>query len=326
MKTDPQHILISRTDAIGDVMLTLPAAGYLKKLFPQSKISFLGRDYTAPVIKDCSAVDEFISYDEIKALPDAEQITCFKKKKIEAIVHVFPNKHVAQLAKKAGVKLRIGTTNRLYHWLTCNKLVKLSRKKSDLHEAQLNLILLKPLGLGQVPDLASVNQHYFFQDPGKLPAEVGQLLSEQKFNLVIHPKSHGSGAEWGLDKFSALINLLPPQRFNIIVTGSEKEMVYLADWLKKLPAHVVNLTGRLTLTELISLIFQTDGLIASGTGPLHIAAAAGINTLGLFPSVRPIHPGRWAPVGEKATYIESGTGTLDTISVHMVLNKIDDWI
>ena len=51
------------------------------------------------------------------------------------------------MAKQLKIPLRIGTTNRLYHWVTCNELVKLSRKKSDLHEAQLNLKLLSPFDI-----------------------------------------------------------------------------------------------------------------------------------------------------------------------------------
>ena len=65
--------------------------------------------------------------------------------------------------------------------------------------------------------------------------------------------------------------------------------------------------------------------MASGTGPLHVAAASGINTLGLFPSVRPIHPERWAPLGKKAGYLESQTDNLDGITTDMVSEKINVW-
>jgi ADP-heptose:LPS heptosyltransferase len=41
-------------------------------------------------------------------------------------------------------------------------------------------------------------------------------------------------------------------------------------------------------------------LVAASTGPLHLAAALGIYALGIYPPIRPMHPGRWAPVGEKA--------------------------
>jgi ADP-heptose:LPS heptosyltransferase len=239
---------------------------------------------------------------------------------------VFPNKHVAQIAGAAGIKLRIGTTNRVFHWFTCTKLVKLSRKKSDLHEAQLNLILLKPLGLKAVPSLQDIIEHISFESRALLPQALAGKLSADKFNLVIHPKSHGSGMEWGLDNYAGLIDALPSDIFNIIITGSDKEKILLADWIVTLPATVVDMTGKMSLPQLISLISQADGLIASGTGPLHIAAMAGINTLGLFPSVKPIHPGRWAPLGKKARFIESGTDNLLPLSVNLVTEKITSWL
>jgi heptosyltransferase-3 len=79
------------------------------------------------------------------------------------------------------------------------------------------------------------------------------------------------------------------------------------------------------LDELIAFIFNADGLLASGTGPLHLAAASGIHALGLFPPSRPIHPGRWAPLGKKAEYLESKSDDLDDISVTMVFEKIKSW-
>ncbi|WP_240315380.1 glycosyltransferase family 9 protein [Mucilaginibacter pineti] len=320
-----QHILISRTDAIGDVVLTMPMAAYIKELIPGAVVSFLGRTYTKAVVNSFSSVDIFINYDEIKKLPQGEQVSYLKSKKIDTIIHVFPSKHVANIARSAGIKLRIGTTNRLFHWFTCNKLVKLSRKKSNLHEAQLNLILLNPLGLNNVPSLAQVGDHYNFECIVPLSPELSAGLNANKFNLIIHPKSHGSGMEWGLDNFAALINALPAKRYNIIITGSDKEKTLLENWVKTLPNHVLDMTGKMTLPQLIAFISNADGLLASGTGPLHLAAASGINTLGLFPSVRPIHPGRWAPVGKKADYIESNTSDLTPITVAIVAEKINGW-
>ena len=131
---DNFSLIISRTDSIGDVVLTLPMAGYIKKYFPHCKIIFLGRNYTRDVVALSQFVDEFVSWDDVEAR---------KNLKADCIIHVFPVKEIAQQAKQNGIKLRVGTTNRLYHWMTCNRLISLSRKNSPLHESQLNLQLLK---------------------------------------------------------------------------------------------------------------------------------------------------------------------------------------
>ena len=51
MKFTPKHILICRTDNIGDVVLPLPLAGYLKQRFPDARIGFLCRAYAAPAAR-----------------------------------------------------------------------------------------------------------------------------------------------------------------------------------------------------------------------------------------------------------------------------------
>jgi heptosyltransferase-3 len=321
-----QHILISRVDAIGDVVLTLPLCGYLKSVYPNVKISFLGRTYTGPVIKTCAAVDHFINYDELKALPDQEQIFALKSENIDTIIHVYPQKAIASLAKRAGIKKRIGTTNRVFHWLTCNKLVKLSRKNSDLHEAQLNIALLKPLGIKRIPELNELPAFYDYKLTSKLPEQFAKLLRTDKLNIILHPKSNGSGREWGLERFKELIDLLPANKFSIFISGSDKEGALLKDWLPTLPNHVIDMTGKFTLDQFIAFIARADGLVAAGTGPLHIAALTGIHALGLFPGIRPIFPGRWGPIGKQAEYIQSAADDIHNILPIDIYNRITKWI
>jgi heptosyltransferase-3 len=136
-----QRILLSRTDSIGDVILTLPMAGVLKANFPDCEVLFLGRSYTKAVIGSSEHVDLFVNYDEILKRDHQGQIEFMKDLNIDIFIHVFPVKEIAQLAKAARIPKRIGTRNRLWHWFTCTTRVKLSRKNSDLHESQLNMKL-----------------------------------------------------------------------------------------------------------------------------------------------------------------------------------------
>jgi ADP-heptose:LPS heptosyltransferase len=59
----------------------------------------------------------------------------------------------------------------------------------------------------------------------------------------------------------------------------------------------------MSLNQLIAFIDYSDALVAASTGPLHIAAALGKVAIGIYPPIKPMHPGRWAPVGKKATYL-----------------------
>ena len=75
MKKQPKSFLISRTDNIGDVVLTLPMIGILKKKFPDSKILFLGKTYTKPVLELSGNIAEIICWDEISKQSDDKIIS-----------------------------------------------------------------------------------------------------------------------------------------------------------------------------------------------------------------------------------------------------------
>ena len=299
-------VIISRTDAIGDVVLTLPMAGVLRELYPESRIYFLGRSYTREVVEASVYVDEFINWDEYKDLPEAEAVENMKAIGADTIIHVFPNKQIARLSRRAGISQRIGTTNRIYHWLTCNTLVRLSRRHSPYHEAQLNLKLLVPLGAAALYSLDEIGGYYGLTRLAPLAPDIAGRIDPHRFNLVLHPKSRGSAREWGLDNFGELIRLLPKDRFNIFITGTAAEGDLVKPLLNEHPG-VVDLTGRLSLAELMTFLSRVDGLVAASTGPLHLAAALGINALGIYPPIKPMHPGRWAPIGPKAAVFVKDT-------------------
>jgi ADP-heptose:LPS heptosyltransferase len=295
---NPKTILISRTDSIGDVVLTLPMAGVLKKYFPESRIIFLGQNYTREVVQLSKYVDEFIDWKTFSSFEKSKQISELRKKNIDTVVHVFPNKQIAVLMKKVGVANRIGTSHRIYHWLNCNRFSHFSRKNSNLHESQLNLKLLKPLGINENFDLSQISEFYGFECKYPLPEGFKSLITNTKYNIILHAKSKGSAREWGLDNFQNLIKLLNPEFYNVFLTGTEEEGKLFREKLSEPFPHVQDLSGKMTLAELVSFINSADALVAASTGPLHIAASLSKLAIGIYPPIRPMHPGRWQPIGK----------------------------
>jgi len=294
-------IIISRADNIGDVMLTLPLAGILRKKFPDATLMFLGKKYIRPIIECCEHIDKFIDWDEIQSLPAEDQLSRLKSFNAEVILHIFPHPEIASLAYKAGIANRVGTSHRSYNWLYCNKRVNFTRKGSDLHEAQLNVELLKPLGITTIPSLDEIKSLYGFT---KIPAWKGDdIIDKTRFNLILHPKSRGSAREWEWKNWNRLAEILPKEKFKLFVTGTENEGLEILENLLKSHPDISDLTGKIDLAQLIAFISKADGLVACSTGPLHIAAALGKRAIGLYPSIRPMHPGRWAPLGTNATYL-----------------------
>ncbi len=295
-----KHILISRVDNIGDVILTLPLAGILKQYFPGVKITLLARNYVRAIADNCMHIDSFESWDALSAMPQSDAIAHIQKLNLDAVIHAFPKKQIAKLMKQAQVPLRIGTSRRIYHWFTCNKRVNFSRAKSNLHEAQLNLKLLSAFNLNTDYDLKTVSDYIGLQVEKKLSAPLQEKIKSDRFNLIIHPFTNGNTREWPISHFIALIQALPSDRIRVLISGSEKERERIEKEIMPHCPNAINLAGLCDLNTFLIGIARCDGLVANSTGPLHIAAALGIHALGLFPATKGMDVNRWRPLGKKA--------------------------
>lgn len=299
-----KHIIISRTDNIGDVVLTLPMAYLLKQHYPHCKITLLARDYVRAIAESCLDIDDFLSWDQLQALPAKSALVHLQQQQADAIFHVFPHYQIARYAKQAGIPWRIGTSRRWFHYL-CNKRVRFSRSKSQLHEGQLNLKLLAALNVPVDYSQAELVTMIRLDKPAPND-NVRRYLDPKKFNLVLHPLSNGNGREWPASAFCELISSLPAESFNIIVTGSKQESALLRENIIANCPDILDSSGQLNLSELVALLGACDGVVVSGTGPLHVAAGLGTRVLGLFPPKVGISVGRWGPIGQKAQTVVQG--------------------
>lgn len=299
-----KHIFVCRTDHLGDVVLSLPVAGLLRERYPNATISFLGTQYSAPMLEDCPDINHVWNWTDLQVYTNADIIKKLKEAHIDVIIYLHPCTRLAKLAKKAGIPCRIGKMQ-LFHrdwWYYTHRIRKSSHIPSHQHEAEWNMQLLRPLGVRgkfTLPKLASYI-HLIPSTPLPLPIDV--LLDKEQFNLILHPGSHGNGCEWPADHFQQLVEKLSEKfkdNIQIFLTGSESEGKRFKKLIDASPA-AVNMMGKMTLPEFITFISRADGIIVSGTGPLHIGAGLGIKTLGLFPPRRGLGLRRWAPVGKQA--------------------------
>jgi ADP-heptose:LPS heptosyltransferase len=337
MAIKSSHVLICRTDNIGDVALTLPITAWLKQQFPSIKVSVMCRAYAAGFVRRCRTVDEVIEVEKFMADPSAY----FSVAGVDTIIFAQPDQQLAIAAFKARIRNRIGNARqKLYLMLFCNRRVRFSKSTSRLHEAQFNFEFLRPFGLDKLPETAALPALYSFRESAD--EGIRQVLAPHAFNLVIHTKSNGHGREWPIEYYRELARLLSANdNIHLWATGSAAEGKWLEQNGSELlrMANVTNVCGQFTLDQLTSFIQEADGLIASGTGPLHMSAALGQRTLGLFPPTWPMHPGRWAPVGMRARALcmptscvgcrEKTTITCDcmrAITPEMVAKVVLEWV
>ena len=283
-------------------MLTLPLCGLLKERYPAAELFFLARAYTQPFVQLSTNLTRVLDWDALADLPTSARTQAMQELNCDTIIHVFPRAPIAAAARSAGIPRRIGTSRRWFHWLYCNELVQVSRRNSNLHEAQLNtLIAAKLLGpnIATPPSLAVLAAHYALQAPSPA-ADVAHILDPRRFNLVVHPLNSGSAVGWPLNRAAELLALLPTEKLNVIISGDAASAAILEPWITTLSRPVAKAIGLAPLSY-ASLLGAADGMLASSTGPMHLSAALGRRTLGLFPNAATSsNVRRWQPVGLRA--------------------------
>lgn len=281
-----KRIIVSRTDSIGDVVLTLPLCVRLKSLYPEAALVYLCKAYTKSVV-EC-----FAPVDEILLLEDLEHMSKVERKQAlfaDMILHVFPHPKIAQWSKEANITRRIGTSHRWAHWIYCNERVDFTRKNASQHEAQLNFYLLKPLGLTLIPSLLEIrdmSKNFCSTSPSPINGDY----------IVLHPFSKGSAVEYPLNHYVELAERLIEKGFTVVVSGTAAEAEKIGVSFDHLPG-VVNAVAKYSLQELMGIIHHAKGFVACSTGPLHLSGIMNVKTIGLFSPKKPIDPGRWAPLG-----------------------------
>jgi len=147
MNIEPKNILIVRTDRIGDLVLTLPLAGLIKKQFPNSKVSFLVRDYTKNIVNNHPFIDEVLVFKEVNGNSSLfSNINLIKQKNFDSCIVVYPRFKISLIVFLSRVKNRIGTGFRWYSFLFNQKVYE-HRKNAERHELEYNINLLEKLGI-----------------------------------------------------------------------------------------------------------------------------------------------------------------------------------
>lgn len=293
------RLLISRTDAIGDVCLTLPAMGWLKEMDPSMQISMLVKPYAAPVASACRWLDS------VSELPEGlnliEMTDWLRSLDAEHIIHVYPNKLIARAAKKADIPFRSGVAGRIYHWFSCTDVVWMSRARSKHHEAYLNILLLAKILNLKPPTPSELVDNFVKWGGIELPPVDTKIVNPY---VILHPYSRGSGREWPISHYAKLANMLVEHGYVPVVGGTAAEAVAFAEHADEFPQQTMNLMGGDSLSQYMLRINASAALIVSGTGPLHIASLLGTPSVGLFPPVKSIDSRRWGAIGTNSTNLE----------------------
>lgn len=125
--------------------------------------------------------------------------------------------------------------------------------------------------------------------------------------IALAPTANWDGKVWPAARFVALFQALavriPGARAVILGGPGDKEAALVAPVLEALP-EAINLVGTLNLSEAAACLRRVTLFVGNDSGLMHLAAAAGVATLGLFGRSR---ASEYAPAGV-CTAVAQATG------------------
>lgn len=295
---DFQHILITRTDRIGDVILALPMIAALHKGYEKAKISMLLREYTRDLAEGQEGLTGILTEDRNgRQKTFFEMLNELRIARFDAAFVAYPRFRVAFLVWLAGIPIRVGTGYRWYSFLF-NKKVFEHRKTVEKHEAEYNLSLIHAAGCA-LPARPQVRLAISAMENVVDGVRQSLGVTDADRLALLHPGSGGSARDWKSENFSKLAVALAHKGFRVVITGGTADQALVDKIAAEAGSAATPFVSTLSLREFGAFIHTAKIFIANSTGPLHIAAAVGTPVIGFFPPVRVMSPKRWGPLTEK---------------------------
>ena len=166
-------------------------------------------------------------------------------------------------------------------------------------------------------------------DPPPLPvvwtapadqARAAAMLPARRTLIALGPTANWAPKTWPAARFAELFQALAAGPLlgavPIVFAGpGAMEAAMAAPLLAALP-DAIDLSGRLSLPEVAACLQRCALYIGNDSGLMHLAAATGIPTLGLF---GPTSAAEYAPAGRRAAAVLSADGTMKGLTVATAL-------
>jgi len=295
-----RKILVIQFWGIGETVTTLPALHALRKIYPKAEITVLATERNRDVYYKNKDIDKLVSVK--MGIFSLMNLILGNMRKYDLVVdmeeYLNISAIIASFAGKQAIGFDYGFRSKTY-----NKRITYNDKQHTVHTF---LDLIRLLGETYKPkELIRLNHGEKHEE--KVSNFLNQVKIKRSDMLIgITPGAAESSRSrmWPLERFAELADMLIEKySAKIIFIGSADETDLIDKIRLKMKNGSINAAGRFSLIETFALIERCKAFISNDTGPMHIAAAQGVRTIGLF---GPNTPVRWKPFGEKnkALYVK----------------------
>jgi heptosyltransferase-2 len=290
-------IVVRGTNWVGDAVMTIPALRELRRIFPDAEITLHTRTWANGIFKDADFINEILPFEREKSSFKATiaQAKIWREKQFDLAVLFTNSFESAFLAKLGKVPKRFGYAKEARSFLLTDA-VKIPVWKNERHEIFYYLNLIAEIEneffgtkkvLENEPrfelDVSAERQ----ENARKLLKENGVDL-EKKIIAFVPGSTNSRAKRWQTMSYAKLNdNLQSELNANVILIGAENELDVSLEVFEKSKIKPIILTGKTTLSEVVSILSICDLLISNDTGPAHISAALGTKTLVIFGPTNP---------------------------------------
>lgn len=293
IKEDIKKILVIKPSSLGDIIHSLPLLNRIKNSIDGCIIHWVVARAYRNLLEDHPMIDKIwvINKDDWKNIKNfkvtiEELNNLFKNLRAERYDIVIDLQGLLRsgiIAKAAGSRLRIGLSDAregasLFYTHTVEV-------KGDVHAVDRYLMVSGFLGLK--------NEEIQFPFPELRDLKLEGMHDLLKENYaIIAPGARWASKIWPPERFGEVASMLP---LRSIVVGSKSDISLADRVVRASKGRAISIAGKTGLKELIYIIKNARFMLCNDSGPMHIAAAAGIPIFAIF---GPTDPVKTCPYGK----------------------------
>lgn len=283
---DPRNILVIDFGQLGDVVLSLPALGAIRKRFPRARITVAVGKPGADVIDLSGFADDTLVVDRVALRDGFKPLSVLRVFKLVKEVRAKKFDFVIDLHSLSETNLLgflSGAPKRLYSRRPGRSLDYLAnfkpRPPAETDHRQRHLIdryldVLAPLEIENAERLPTLKIRTV--DDAALERILVKAKADAGAPLVgLFPGAGHPSRRWPLEQFASLADfLIRNDQVRVLVFVGPEEQGFLKDIRRQFPPSVVIL-AQLTIPQLAAAQARLAAFVSNDTGPMHIASAVG---------------------------------------------------
>lgn len=292
MKKTYESVLVVCTRRIGDVLLATPVIRSLKAAAPHAAIDMLVFSGTEDVVTANPDIRRVLTVPPRASVRESLTMLVQIWRRYDLALSVLPGDRPVFYAWAGGrPSVATVTPERKSWWKRLLLDGQESFDNCDAHTVVMNLRLLTLLG---VPAIATPVVTWAPEDEVAVRS-VFPGMEESGRYAVLHVTPKFVYKAWTVSGWVMLGRWIRDCEVKVVVVEgtSAAERVTVAQILEELPSDVINLTGRVTLRALGSILSRAALYVGTDTAVTHMAAALGIPTVALFGPSNPVKWGSW---------------------------------